>query len=345
VLGAGLALGMLGAIRPLEAVAVAAFLGIAAIAGDRRPGWRRLLPAAAVAVVAVLASLPQLAYNRFFTGSAGRFPVMELLEGQYGRGTNALGFGANRGFGWTGLDPLPGHGPADVVINSVLNLSQINLELLGWSCGSLLVLALFVFAGRKKSADWLMIWAIGAVAGAHAFYWFSGGPDFGARYWYLVLLPCLALTARGLPLLGRLAGMGRSGGTIAGLALTLAASATFLPWRATDKYHDFRGMRPDVRTLVRDGVIGPGLVLVRGPDWPDYASASAYNPLDLDAPAPVFARDTTAAATDRLLRHYADRDVWVLEGPTLTGEGYRVVSGPTPARRMLEERRNGGAGQ
>ena len=36
-------------------------------------------------------------------------------------GTNDLGFGANRGLGWSGLDPFPGHGVLDVIVNAALN--------------------------------------------------------------------------------------------------------------------------------------------------------------------------------------------------------------------------------
>src|SRR5690606_8209702 len=146
-----------------------------------------------------------LPYNQHLTGSPTAFPIMEYTDLHYGPGTNALGFGPNRGLGWPGLDPIPGHGAVDVAVNANFNLFQTNTELHGWATGSLGILALFLLAGPKRREDWWMVAVIVAVAGIHSFYYFSGGPDFGARYWYLILLPCLVLTARGLEWLAGLA--------------------------------------------------------------------------------------------------------------------------------------------
>ena len=49
-----------------------------------------------------------------------------------------------------------------------------------------------------------MLAVIAVIVGLHCFYWFSGGPDFGARYWYLVLIPCIVLAVRGLDVLSML---------------------------------------------------------------------------------------------------------------------------------------------
>jgi hypothetical protein len=29
-------------------------------------------------------------------------------------------------------------------------------------------------------------------------FWYHGGPDFGARYWFLCIIPLIALTGRGV---------------------------------------------------------------------------------------------------------------------------------------------------
>ena len=50
----------------------------------------------------------------------------------------------------------------------------------------------------QENSDRLMLAVIAATLGAFSFYWYSGGPDFGARYWYLILVPCIVLTARGI---------------------------------------------------------------------------------------------------------------------------------------------------
>jgi len=113
--------------------------------------------------------------------------------------------------------------------------------------------------------------------------------------------------------------------------LALLALVNYFPWRATDKYYHFWGMRPDVRELAAKYDFGRSLVLIRGESHPDYTSAAVYNPLDLHADAPVYAwapDDRTRAA---LLAAYPDRPVWTLDGPTITGRGYEVAEQPVPA--------------
>ncbi len=328
---AGVAIGVVGLIRPLEGVALALLLGFWSLGARGRRV--RLWPSVVLTVTTMATSALTLPYNRVLTGHADRFPVMEYMNATFGPGSNDLGFGANRGSGWRGLDPLPGHGPLDVLINANFNFFQTNTELLGWATGSLLLIAMLLAWGKLRRADWTMVAAVATIVGIHSFYYFSGGPDFGARYWYLIIVPCLALSARGLESLGWQAASGssRSAPTrvIAGaLALTLVSLVVFVPWRATDKYFHYRGMRPGVRDLADDPAFRNGMLLIRGNRHPDFASAVVYNALDLDSPAPVFVRDIDAATRRALVEAYPERSFWLVDGPTVTGDGYRIVAGP-----------------
>jgi 4-amino-4-deoxy-L-arabinose transferase-like glycosyltransferase len=344
LVASGTVLGLIAMIRPLEGLCVALLLAAWAFGSAPVTGWvRRLAPVVVLAGISAAVSFLQAVYNHGLTGGATVFPVMRYLNLQYGEGSNELGFGANRGFGWTGLDPFPGHGPIDVAINSALNTFLVNVELLGWSIGSLLLILFLLAWGRPRRADWLMVIAGLGVVAAHAFYWFSGGPDFGARYWYLVLVPGLALTVRGFETLGeRLkTGLGDRVGPARALAaaglLSLSAMVTFMPWRAADKYWHYRNMRPDIRQIAKERHFGADLIIVRGARHPDYASAAVYNPIDLKAPQPIYVWQREPEIVAEVLRAYADRNVWVIDGPTLTHDGFRVVAGPVPARRMLEQ--------
>src|SRR5690606_38953149 len=166
---------------------------------------------------------------------------MEYMNATFGPGANDLGFGPNPGSGWEGLDPLPGHGPVDVLINANFNLFQTNTELLGWATGSLLPILLLLLVGRLRRPDAWMLACIAMVIGIHSLYYFSGGPDFGARYWYLILVPCLALAARGIETACERAGAEGGGRVVAGVsALVLTALLVFVPWRAADKYVHYR---------------------------------------------------------------------------------------------------------
>ena len=71
-------------------------------------------------------------------------------------------------------------------------------------------------------------------------------------------------------------------------------------------------------------------------DGGENASAAIYNPLDVQTEGPVFVHDRGPAARDRLRSAYGDRTVWVIDGPTRTGSGYRVVAGPLTWSRFLE---------
>ena len=115
---------------------------------------------------------------------------------------------------------------------------------------------------------------------------------------------------------------------VAAGALIVASMVVFMPWRAMDKYYHYRGMRPDVRRMLATGRFGDGVVLVRGRRHPDYASAAVYNPIDLTARVPLLAWDRGAEVRAKLGKAYPDRAFWVVEGPTVTGDGYRVAPVP-----------------
>lgn len=338
---AGIAAGATTLVRPLDGLIVGTVLGLWTLTVRGR-SWR-FAPAAVFGVAAAAVAALVLPYNHHFTGDPTAFPIMEYTSAHYGAGSNALGFGPDRGLGWGGFDPFPGHDLLDALINTNLNAFTLNVELFGWSAGSLLPMLLLATSRRLRKTDLAMFGVIALVVAVYGLYWFSGGPDFGPRYWSLILFPCVALTARAVPVVGRLLrprtngpgdeageppvggrrGMAR-GILVVGLA-AFAASATFVPWRAVDKYHHYRGMRPDIRTLAERHGFGDALVLVRGERWPDYSSAAVYNPLDLRAAAPVYAWDRGPEVRRELLAAYPDRTVWLVEGPTRTGDGYRVV--------------------
>jgi 4-amino-4-deoxy-L-arabinose transferase-like glycosyltransferase len=335
VLG-GVAVGLVGLSRPLEGVAVALLLGVWVLAMRARSP---LLPAASLTVGGSVVVALTLGYNRLMTGSATTFPIMAYIDKYYAPGANDLGFGPNRGLGWTGVDPLPGHGPLDVLINANMNAFAVNVELFGWGAGSVLFVFLVLALRRARRPDWLMLAVIAMIVGIHSLYWFSGGPDFGARYWYLILVPCAALAARGVVELEGAARSARAGRVLLLFAVLCAGTLVdFLPWRSLDKYHHYRGMRPDVRVLARDPAMAGSVVFIRGKRHPDYASAVVYNPLDLrDPDAPVFLWDRDAQARGEALRAYPDRTYWIVDGPTRTGRGYRVERGPISAAEFARE--------
>jgi hypothetical protein len=351
---AGLAIGALLHVRPLDAVILAVVGGVWWLS-VRRPasGWEklRLAPLAAAALAGVAMTLLFLAYNRAMTGDAFYPPINKFTDTHYYPGGNRLGFGRDVGnFGWYELDPLPGHGARDVFVNTNINLYLLNFELFGWPCGSL-VFVFLMFAWRRWRDDALMWGYLVALWAGLNLYWFHGGPDFGPRYWYQMMLPCSVLTVRGAQVFAaRWISCAKNGGAneakrTVEAPVTASASAAsrvwafvvlasllgtvnLLTWRSLDKYYRYRGMRADIREFERQ--FGRSLVFVRGDLFPDYAAAFVENPpdLDRDAPGPIFARDLGPESRARLQAYYSGRPVWIVAGPSETGAEYRIVERP-----------------
>jgi hypothetical protein len=335
----GGAVGMVSLIRPLDGFIVAALLGSWAIG----LGGKRLKVSSLTAFVvgALMLGVLVLPYNKHYSGSFTKFPLEAYYEKYYPHQNFGLGFGANRGLGWA-LDAYPGHSPLEAAINSGLNLFSLNTELLGWSMGSLLVLLLFLFSRRLITSDYLMVAAIVVNIAVYSLFWYSGGPDFGARYWYLIIVPCLVLTVRGIHLIQDSLRTDKAGSSVAHvrvlvtvLLMCFLTLANYFPWRVLDKYHHYLEMRPDILQLAQQHKFGSSLVLIRGNDHPDYESAWTYNPLDPQARETVYAFDRDPETRSKLLLAYSDRMVWVVDGPTLTGSTYKVSLGPVRASDLL----------
>lgn len=331
-LPAGMAIGYTSLIRPLDGLIIGIMLGVWAIGiGGRRLRWSALLLLVLTSAATGALVFP---YNKHLTGNARLYPINEYNDLRSGKNANAYGFGPDRGMGWE-IDPFPGHGPVDGMVNALLNGASINAELLGWSTGSILLAAFLIFSAAKirTKSDWLMLGVIGFVFVFYFFYYFSGGPDFGARYWFLMIVPLIALTSRGMLVLMDRCGTAGYRVPVAVLILCSLSILNYVPWRATDKYYHYLGMRPDILSLSKQNHFGNGIVLIRGKSFPDYASASVYNPLDLTVSEPIYVWDRDPESRNKVLHHYAGRNVWLVDGPSITGDGYRVVrsAGVPPA--------------
>ncbi|MCP4609858.1 MAG: glycosyltransferase family 39 protein [Planctomycetes bacterium] len=337
----GIAVGLMSLIRPLEGLIVACLLGFWSIG----LGGKRLKTFAVTGLVigSMIIGSVTLFYNHHYTGDPTVFPLNSYLAEKFS-GSNALGFGPDRGLGWA-LDPFPGHGPIDALVNTSLNAFSVNIELFGWSIGSLFLVALLIFSGILKRSDYIMIAVIIAVYITYFFYYFSGGPDFGARYWFLMLVPFVALTVRGIETLETKLkkrtnnpGFADTRVTIGVLSLCFFTLVNYFPWRAIDKYHHYRGGRPDIRQLATEHDFGRSLVLIRG-DSTDYASAWFYNPVNLGADVPIYAWDKNLSVRTQLLNAYPDRPVWIINGPSITNSKFNVIEGPISRQELVTKDR------
>lgn len=336
---AGLFFGLLGATRPLEGVATAAFAGLWWLSAD----WKslRLSALALTNAVGLAVTFVHLAYNKAVTGDAFLLPFEQMMDKLGFPGRNRVGFGPDVGtFGWTHLDPLPGHGLPDVIVNANQNFYMINFELFGWACGSLLFV--FLLASARRFRLDLVPWGvILSIAVGMSFYWFGGGPDLCARYWYLMIVPLALLTVRGAQWLAEvhLPGHGRFLMEKVWLFVALATLAGFvniMPWRALDKFRGYRGVSGQVRRLDAQYHFGKSLVFLRGelPELPwrssIFTSGFALNPLTYERsePGTIYVRDLGEASRERLRAYYYDRSSWIVVDPTVTGKQFQLLEGP-----------------
>lgn len=327
---AGLGTGVTSVVRPLDGVFVGAACGLPLLLAGT---WGRRLTSAALfgAVAAGVGSLT-LVYNRAVTGDPFDFPVTSYFNRLYGEGANDLGFGPDRGIhpAWAHMDPLPGHTPLEAGLNAFVNTTAIEFEMFGWALGSLVPLLLLLGLGRLRRLDLAMVGTLGLLVLCYSLYWFASGPDFVARYWFLGIVPFIALTVRGFEEIAAripaLAG-GPAPWKLATVLTFLFASSllVMVPWRSGDKYYRYVGSGPGARELVASGQHEGDIFLISGKNQPDYAGTLLYNPLDLRSRAPLFAFDSVPGVVAKLREAYPDRRILRLEGPSITGAGYRLV--------------------
>lgn len=333
-LAGGVAMGLVCCVRPLDGLLAGTLTGvwILGLGGRRVP--LACIPLYALGCAGGAALL--LLYNRGVAGDPLVFPINAYLDRIWYPGANRLGFGPDVGNpkGWSAQDPLPGHGPWDVLLNTNQNLYNLNFELLGWGTGSLAFAALHVLLGRRSRQDRAALAFLGTLAIFYSTYWFSGGSDYGARYWYPMLLPLVWLTWRGLGTLAALAEERVEHGAarvwvLAGVQIALSL-ALFVPWRAAAKYADYRGFHGDFRALARSPSARGALVLVEVSDASEYGLAFLENDPRWGPDSPVFAWARNAETERRLREAWPDRPVLRARGRSVTGGRIAVERAPAP---------------
>ncbi len=330
--GAGLAIGVASLVRPLDGMLLALLLGLWSIG----LGGARLRLGAIAALVAstALSGLAVLPYNRALTGEPLRFPIQRYVDVVYGPGKNDMGFGPDKGLGWGGLDPWPGHSLWEGLVTAQFNLFSVNAELFGWCTGSLALVWLWLLVSRWSKTDRAMACVVVAIVGSSLLYWFNGGPDFGARYWHLILVPLLWASVRGLnELERRLDDPTRAHAALALLAVI--SLSTWMPWRALDKYWGYRGVRGTARDVVVAAGLERELVLVQGERHPDFAALAWLNPPRWGANAPIFAWARDGETSAELLNEFSEREVRIVRRRRAESSEFELT-GPLTANAAWE---------
>lgn len=340
----GIALGLLALTRLFEAALIVTAFALYFVTQRCWRSRRRMIAIAVFYGVSLWGPATIGAYQHALTGGALDDPITKYFDRHYYPRSNRLGFGASiANLGWSN-DVLPGHSPLEASIHVQLNTQLVNTELFGWAFGSLAGVLLYV-AWRKRlwePADGLFVSLLALPIAGHFFYWYSGA-DYGARYWYQIVVPCVVLTARAI---SSPSGAPNALVRVAAIA-SIAGVLVFVPWRAATKYDDYRGVGDSVLRLTRRCDLRGGLVLVRGAvgevQAPRYATAAFLNEPGFGGDAPVFAREVSADITERMRSAWPDRPVWVIEVPDEKGGDVRIVQQPPGTSTCVPSDRPDGA--
>jgi len=164
----------------------------------------------------------------------------------------------------------------------------------------------------------------------HAFYWAPGGPDLGARYWYLLIIPCVVLTMHGADVLRQRLQL--NGARVVASVAVASASAivTVIPWRIVTKQFRYRDIGGEFRAIAKQERIHNGLVFVRASRRSDYQQAFNLNPPSLDQPGTIYVWDLGPEHGARVLRQFPDRPVWVVGRRNETDMAISMIAGPLP---------------
>ncbi|MCB9832918.1 MAG: glycosyltransferase family 39 protein [Planctomycetes bacterium] len=323
----GAAFGFVFLIRPLDGLLLGFVGGAILLVGWWRERQPRFAVLVAFALGALAVSSVLLMFSRALTGHWLEPPINAYIAELWPGSTNRLGFGPEVGNPpqrWGPLDPIPGHGWRDVLLNSNQNLANLQLELFGWPIGSLALLAFLVARGRLDRLSRLLLALLLLLLVGYNLYWFSGGPDFGPRYWFSMILPLVILSLRGLERLGRETDPARLGVVLAFLLVLIVP--VFGGWRICGRYLDYRGFHAGYRRLLEEHPeIRGGLVFVDSPEEIDYGCAFILNDPWLGRGSTVFARDRGLAADFELMRRMKDRRIYWVEGPARSAAGVRLV--------------------
>lgn len=335
-LAAGLLMGLLFLARPMDGLVMGTLTGLWSLRYLReRLGWTTIM---GYGIGCIVIGVLIFAYNAYLTGDPFLTPIDRFFADRWGSVRSQLGFGSHVGppAPWKGVDLYQGHSPLEAAIFAQHDITMLNTELFGWSIGSLSVVFFHTLWGRWSRRDFYMLAIIVGTVAAYGCYWFSGGFYIGPRYWFMTALPLVMITASGI---GTLARKLPSGGTAAAAApvqrlvvvlatLSTVALISFLTWRCTTRYFEFREFHTDYRDMLASRDLDAALIFVRDATAAEIGSASFYNPLPLDRPEPIFVRDLGPESNRAVAEAFPGRPIYFAVGRQGPGDKAKIVAGP-----------------
>ncbi len=307
---AGLAMGWVFVTRQLEGVLIGTLTGLYIVANWENP--KTLIRTVFYSLGAILSGGFYFFHNAVLTGNPLQAPLARYINEQWHVGANSYGFGPQIGppGGWGDLDVAPGHSAFEGLLNTLHNLSALQLELFGWGIGSLALVYALVIWGKSDRKDWMMFAITVTIITAMFFYWFSGSFYIGPRYWFGLFFPVLYLSASGFVALSdrlQKLGVDRHSTATALFVTCLFGLLIFTPWRGVVKYFEYGNFSSEVRAVMESGAFSNALVIFDVDSNP--ASALMLNDPWLPADKPIFLMDMGAQSNAAARAHFAEREV------------------------------------
>jgi hypothetical protein len=254
---AGLALGLMATIRPLDAVIVAAVVGAFELYVIRKTP-RRLAEVATQVVAGLVGVLPLLYVNDLTNGG----PFTFGYDVSWGEG-HRIGFHA---------DPRgETHDFARGVLYASRYVSELNFSLMAWPIPLMAIIMVGLIAMRRTSRwDALILGLICAQVAGYAAYW-GLGEFLGPRFLFTALPAVVILVARTPFVVAE-----RVGGVSRRIGVALILSCLLVAWLAPGEVGNVRGQakqivglrrvfRVDIAGAVREAGIHNALVFIREP--------------------------------------------------------------------------------
>lgn len=311
VLAAGSLMGLVFLVRPQEGLVVAVVAGLWIL--FRRPLSTALLSAFAYGVGCLLIGGLLLFWNLLMTGDPTHLVQSEYLDRLWVGGSNRFGFGPDIGppERWGALDVFwPGHTPLEAVVNAQHSLSELSLEMYGWSIGSLVLALLAVRWAPWRGLAGMMILVSAMTIVAHLFYWHTAGYYVGPRYWFMLFAPVAVLSAMGASsLVQRLSGKGDGAQRLGALMIVLMLQGMVMSgWRLTEHFPNYNGYNAFYRTLAEDSALTNGLIFVHDGSDNAYGPAIGLTEPGMQEGKPIFLRPGSGDANQRAAAAFPGRE-------------------------------------
>ncbi|NOD95218.1 hypothetical protein GS636_20670 [Ruegeria sp. HKCCD4884] len=330
---AGALLGWLVMTRPLEGFYMGVLTGLWTLSflKDKRH-WQTVI-AFGLGCIAVGGLI--FPYVIHLTGDAFSTPLNTYYDKFWGPGSNALGFGPDIGApDWGNVDVFKGHSPLEALINAQQNLYELNFSLFGWGGTSLAFALFFVLWGQWTRLTAAMAVIIVVTAGFYALFWFYGGFFAGPRYWFMMIVPLLILTAFGVvSAVQRLTRIypaalvaQRIGGGI--VLLCLCSVLVFESWLGFNRYPGINGYHAEYQDLARQEQYRNSLMFISTDVDKEFGSAFWLNDFSATSDSPLFARDLGPESNRDIAAAYPDRVIFFVDGRSSTRDRVVVISGP-----------------